>query len=155
VPELAEAFRRTPSPRLDEELPQVLPYFRLMLPDGALFTEDGEPIPVVIVADLRVMADWLPPQAQRISGISCVGLAFDGSSYLTRHSFTQIGERQPTLEDLSHLAWQWDEQAVQNTNQMMEGLAINFAARSATDQTESNCCTSLRTQDGRSYFSTH
>ena len=45
APELAEAFRRTPSPHLDEELPQVLPCFRLMLPDGALFTEDGVPIP--------------------------------------------------------------------------------------------------------------
>jgi len=125
APELAEAFRRTPSPHLDEELPQVLPYFRLMLPDGALFTEDGVPIPVVIVADLRAMADWLPPQAQRISGISCVGLALDGSSYLTRHSFQQIGERNPTVEDLSHPAWQWDEQAVQSSNQRMEGLAIN------------------------------
>jgi hypothetical protein len=110
-PELVEAFRRTPSPRLDNELPQVLPCFRLMLPDGALFTEGRVPIPVVIVADLRVMADWLPPQAQRIGGISCVGLALDGTSYLTRHSFEQIGERQPTVEDLSHPAWQWDEQA--------------------------------------------
>jgi hypothetical protein len=26
---------------MGEELPQVLPCFRLMLPDGALFTEDG------------------------------------------------------------------------------------------------------------------
>ena len=94
APELAEAFRRTPSPRLDEDFPQVLPCFRLMLPDGALFTEDKVPIPVVIVADLRAMADWLPPQAQRIGGIS-------------------------------HPAWQWDEQAVQSTNQRMEGLAIN------------------------------
>ena len=125
APELAEAFRRTPSPRLDDELPQVLPCFRLMLPDGALFTEDGVPIPVVIVADLRAMADWLPAEAQRISGIRCIGLALDGTSYLTRHSFQQIGERQPTVEDLSHPAWQWDEQAVQSTNQRMEGLAIN------------------------------
>ncbi|MFN6132889.1 MAG: hypothetical protein ACK46L_08315 [Synechococcaceae cyanobacterium] len=122
---MAEAFRRTPSPHLDDELPQVLPCFRLMLPNGDLFTEDGVPIPVVIVADLRAMADWLPPQAQRISGISCVGLALDGSSYLTRHSFQQIGERNPTVEDLSHPAWQWDEQAVQSPNQRMEGLAIN------------------------------
>jgi hypothetical protein len=122
---MAEAFRRTPSPHLDDELPQVLPCFRLMLPNGDLFTEDGVPIPVVNVADLRAMADWLPPQAQRISGISCVGLALDGSSYLTRHSFQQIGERNPTVEDLSHPAWQWDEQAVQSTNQRMEGLAIN------------------------------
>ena len=125
APELTEAFRRTPSPHLDVELPQVLPCFRLMLSDGALFTEGGVPIPVVIVADLRVMADWLPPMAQRISGISCVGLALDGSCYLTRHSFAQIGERQPTEEDLSHPAWQWDEQAVHSTNQRMEGLAIN------------------------------
>ena len=125
APELTEAFRRTPSPYLDEELPQVLPCFRLMLPDGALFTEDGVPIPVVIVADLRVMANWLPPMAHRISGISCVGLALDGSTYLTRHSFQQIGERQPTEEDMSHPAYEWDEQAVQSTNQRMEGLAIN------------------------------
>jgi hypothetical protein len=125
APELAEAFRRTPSPRLDEDFPQVLPCFRLMLPDGALFTEDKVPIPVVIVADLRAMADWLPPEAKRIGGISCVGLALDGSSYLTRHSFEQIGERNPTVDDLSHPAWHWDEQAVQSTNQRMEGLAIN------------------------------
>jgi hypothetical protein len=71
------------------------------------------------------MANWLPPMAHRISGISCVGLALDGSTYLTRHSFQQIGERQPTLEDMSHPAWQWGEQAVQRTNQRMEGLAIN------------------------------
>ena len=111
--------------RFDEELPLVLPCFRLMLPDGALFTEEGVPIPVVIVADLRAMADQLPAEAQRIRGISCLGLALDGSTYLTRHSFEQIGERNPTLEDLSHPAWQWDEQAVQSTNQRMEGLAIN------------------------------
>ncbi|MCP9905391.1 hypothetical protein KBY85_14790 [Cyanobium sp. BA5m-10] len=43
--EHAEAFRRTPSPHLDEELPQVLPCIRLMLPDGALFTENGVPKP--------------------------------------------------------------------------------------------------------------
>ena len=125
APELAEAFRRTPSPRLDDELPQVLPCFRLMLPDGALFTEDGVPIPVVIVADLLVMANWLPAEAHRISGISCVGLALDGTSYLTRHSFAQIGERQPTGDDMSHPAYEWDEQAVLSTNQRMEGLAIN------------------------------
>ena len=26
----------------------------------------------------------------------------------TRHSFQQIGERNPTVEDLSHPAWQWE-----------------------------------------------
>jgi hypothetical protein len=71
------------------------------------------------------MADRLPPKAQRISGISCVGLALDSNSYLTRHSFQQLGERNPTVEDLSHPAWQWDEQAVQNTNKRIEGLPIN------------------------------
>ena len=35
---------------------------------------------LVIMSDLRAMADWLPPRAQRISGISCVSLALDGSS---------------------------------------------------------------------------
>jgi hypothetical protein len=125
APELAEAFRRTPPPRLEGELPLVLPCFRLMLPDGALFSEDGVPIPVVIVADLRAMGEWLPPQAQRISGISCVGLALDGTTYLTRHSSEQIGERTPSVDDFSHPAWQWDEQAVQSTNHRMEGLAIN------------------------------
>jgi hypothetical protein len=57
APELAETFRRTPAPHLDEELPQVLPSFRLMLPEDALFTDDGMPIPVVITADLQAMAD--------------------------------------------------------------------------------------------------
>ena len=69
---------------------------------------------MVIVADLRAMADWLPVEAQRISGMICVGRALDGTSYLIRHSFQQIGERQPTVEDLSHPAWQWVEQAVQS-----------------------------------------
>ena len=78
--ELAEAFRRTPSARLDEDFPQVLPCFRVMLPDGVLFTADKVPMPVVIVADRRPMADWLPPEAQRIGGISCVGLALNGTS---------------------------------------------------------------------------
>jgi hypothetical protein len=40
-----------------QELPQVLPSFRLMLPEDALFTDDGMPIPVVITADLQAMAD--------------------------------------------------------------------------------------------------
>jgi hypothetical protein len=61
------------------------------------------------------MDESFPAQAQRI----------DGSSYLTRHSFQQIGERQPTLEDLIHLAWHRDDQAVQSSNQRMGGLAIN------------------------------
>jgi len=39
------------------------------------------------------MADLLPAEAKRISGISCVGLAIVGTSYLTCHSFQQIGER--------------------------------------------------------------
>ena len=52
-------------------------------------------------------------------------MSCSGSSYLTRHSFAQIGERQPTEEDMSHPAYEWDMQAVQSTNQRMEGLAIN------------------------------
>ena len=43
APELAEVARRTSSPRLNDELPRVLPFFRLMFLDGALFTEDGVP----------------------------------------------------------------------------------------------------------------
>lgn len=39
--------------------------------------------------------------------------------------FEQIEERNPTVEDLSHPAWQWDEQALKSTNQRMEDLAIN------------------------------
>ena len=49
------------------------------------------------------------------------GLTLAGSSYLTRHSSQQIGERNPTVQDISHPAWLWDEQAVQS--QRMEGLA--------------------------------
>ena len=86
----------------------MLPCFLLLLPDGALFTEDAVPIPVVIVADLRVMANWLPPMAHRISGISCVGLALDGSCHLTHHSYAQIGKRQLTEEDLRNPAYEWD-----------------------------------------------
>ena len=108
---LATGFGRLPPhalPPLDEHFPQVLPCFLLLLPDGALFTEDAVPIPVVIVADLRVMANWLPPMAHRISGISWVGLALDGSCHLTHHSYAQIGKRQLTEEDLRNPAYEWD-----------------------------------------------
>jgi hypothetical protein len=83
---------------------------------------NGVQIPVVIGADLRAMADWLPPQAQRISDISCVGwFGPRWPSYLTRHSFAKIVERQPTLEDLSYPARHWDEHGVQSTIQCMGG----------------------------------
>jgi len=48
-----------------------------------------------------------------------------GSSQLTCHFLRQIGEHQPTCDDLIHPAYEWDEQALQSTNQRMEGLAIN------------------------------
>jgi hypothetical protein len=70
------------------------------------------------------MANWLPPQAQGISCISCIGPALDGSIYLTIHSIQQIGERHTTVENLSLPYWLWDKQAVQSTNLRMEGLAL-------------------------------
>jgi len=52
--------------------------------------------------------------------------ALDGATYLPRHSFQQLSSGAAAQQaNLSHPAWQWDEQAVQRTNQRMEGLAIN------------------------------
>jgi hypothetical protein len=68
------------------------------------------------------MANWLPPQARGISCISCIGPALDGSIHLTIHSIQQIGERHTTVENLILPYWLWDKQAVQSTNQRMEGL---------------------------------
>ena len=62
---------------------------------------------------------------RRIGGISCLGLGLDGATYLTRHTFQQISSGVAQQANLSHPAWQWDEQAVQSTHQRMEGLAIN------------------------------
>jgi len=68
------------------------------------------------------MANRLPPQAQGISCISCIGAALNGSIHLTIHSTQQNGERNLTVQDISPPAWLWDEQAVQS--QRMEGLAL-------------------------------
>jgi len=86
--------------------------------------------PVHALLRHKIFDSWdqpLPKLTERNNWIptSCVSMALDGSSYLNRHFFAQIGERQPTEEDMIHPAYEWDEQAVQSTNQRMEGLAIN------------------------------
>ncbi len=45
----------------------MLPCLRVMPPNGALFTEDKAPIPVMIVAGLRKMADWQVTETQPVA----------------------------------------------------------------------------------------
>jgi hypothetical protein len=42
-----------------------------------MFTVKGVPILVVIVAELRALADWLSSEGQRISSLNGVGLALN------------------------------------------------------------------------------
>ncbi len=92
APELAEAFCRTPSPRLDADFPQVLPCFRLLLPKGTLFSEEGPEIRSVVVAEVRALEGWLPENFQTAGGgLSCVGLGEDGSTYLASNLLDPAG----------------------------------------------------------------
>jgi hypothetical protein len=67
-PALAQAFLQTEKSTLTPDLPGDIPCFRLLLPKGTLFSEEGPEIRSVLVADVRSMADWLPENFELAGG---------------------------------------------------------------------------------------
>jgi hypothetical protein len=73
-PALAQAFLQTEQPTLTPDLPRDIACFRLLLPKGTLFSEEGPEIRSVVVADVRAMEGWLPDHfALAGGGLACVG----------------------------------------------------------------------------------
>ena len=54
-PVLAQAFLQTEQPTLTPDLPRDISCFRLLLPKGTLFSEEGPEIRSVVVAEVRAM----------------------------------------------------------------------------------------------------
>jgi hypothetical protein len=67
-PALAQAFLHTEQPTLSLDLPRTISCFRLLLPKGTLFSEEGPEIRSVVVAEVRALEGWLPDNVQTAGG---------------------------------------------------------------------------------------
>jgi hypothetical protein len=67
-PALAQAFLQTEQPTLTPELPRDLSCFRLLLPKGTLYGEEGPESRSVVVAEVRAMEGWLPDNFELAGG---------------------------------------------------------------------------------------
>jgi hypothetical protein len=74
-PALAQAFLQTEQPTLTPDMPRDISCFRLLLPKGTLFSEEGPEIRSVVVAEVRAMEGWLPDNFELAGGgLACIGL---------------------------------------------------------------------------------
>ena len=126
-PSLAEAFLRTERPPFSPALPQEVGPFRLFLPRGTLYSEEGPEIRTVVVADVRCMQGWLPDHfVLNGGGLACIGIGEDGATYLASCLFDPVAQaQQPEHTDFSSSHWQWDAAGVRGTAARMEQLAIH------------------------------
>jgi hypothetical protein len=123
-PALAQAFLQTEKPTLTLDLPRDISCFRLLLPKGTLFSEEGPEIRSVVVAEVRALEGWLPDNFQTAGGgLSCVGLGEDGSTYLASNVLDPAARaQQPEHTDFSPTLWDWDADGVKGTASRMEQL---------------------------------
>ena len=126
-PALAQAFLQTEQPILTPDLPRDISCFRLLLPKGTLFSEEGPEIRSVVVAEVRAMEGWLPDNFQTAGGgLSCVGLGEDGSTYLASNVLDpSVRAQQPTHTDFSPTPCHWDADGVRGTAARMEQLCVH------------------------------
>jgi hypothetical protein len=126
-PALAQAFLQTEQPTLTLDLPRDIACFRLLLPKGTLFSEEGPEIRSVVVAEVRAMQGWLPDNFQTAGGgLSCVGLGEDGSTYLASNLLDPVARaQQPAHTDFSPTLWDWDADGVKGTAARMEQLCVH------------------------------
>ena len=126
-PALAQAFLQTEQPTLGVALPQQVSCFRLFLPKGTLFSEEGPEIRSVVVADVRAMEGWLPDNFQLAGGgLACVGLGDDGATYLASSLLDPAAKaQQPEHTDFSPPIWDWDAEGVRGTSARMEQLCVH------------------------------
>jgi len=126
-PALAQAFLQTEQPTLTLDLPRDISCFRLLLPKGTLFSEEGPEIRSVVVAEVRAMEGWLPDNFQTAGGgLSCVGLGEDGSTYLASNVLDPAAKAQlPAHTDFSPTVWEWDADGVRGTAARIEQLCVH------------------------------
>ena len=126
-PALAQAFLQTEQPTLTLDLPRDIACFRLLLPKGTLFSEEGPEIRSVVVAEVRAMEGWLPDNFQLAGGgLACIGLGEDGSTYLASNLLDPAAKaQQPEHTDFSAPNWEWDADGVRGTAARMEQLCVH------------------------------
>jgi len=83
-------------------LPRDISCFRLLLPKGTLFSEEGPEIRSVVVAEVRAMEGWLPD-----------------------HFELAAKAQQPAHTDFSRTLWDWDADGVKGTAARMEQLCVH------------------------------
>jgi hypothetical protein len=126
-PALAQAFLQTEQPMLTPDLPRDISCFRLLLPKGTLYSEEGPEIRSVVVAEVRAMEGWLPDNFELAGGgLACVGLGEDGSTYLASSLLDPSAKaQQPEHTDFSPAVWDWDADGVRGTAARMEQLCVH------------------------------
>jgi hypothetical protein len=126
-PALAQAFLQNEQPTLTPDLPRDISCFRLLLPKGTLFSEEGPEIRSVVVAEVRAMEGWLPENFELAGGgLACVGLGEDGSTYLASNVLDPAAKaQQPAHTDFSPTVWEWDADGVRGTAARMEQLCVH------------------------------
>lgn len=126
-PALAQAFLQTEQPTLTPDLPRDISCFRLLLPKGTLFSEEGPEIRSVVVAEVRAMEGWLPDNFELAGGgLACIGLGEDGSTYLASNVLDPAAKaQQPAHTDFSPAVWEWDADGVRGTAARMEQLCVH------------------------------
>jgi hypothetical protein len=126
-PALAQAFLQTEQPMLTPDLPRDISCFRLLLPKGTLYSEEGPEIRSVVVAEVRAMEGWLPDNFELAGGgLACIGLGEDGSTYLASNVLDPSAKaQQPAHTDFSPTLWDWDADGVKGTASRMEQLCVH------------------------------
>ena len=126
-PALAQAFLQTEQPTLTLDLPRDISCFRLLLPKGTLYSEEGPEIRSVVVAEVRAMEGWLPENFELAGGgLACIGLGEDGSTYLASNVLDPAAKaQQPAHTDFSPTLWDWDADGVKGTAARMEQLCVH------------------------------
>ncbi len=126
-PALAQAFLQSEKPTLTPDLPRDISCFRLLLPKGTLFSEEGPEIRSVVVAEVRALEGWLPDNFRTAGGgLSCVGLGEDGATYLASNLLDPAARaQQPEHTDFSSAVWEWDADGVRGTTARMEQLCVH------------------------------
>jgi hypothetical protein len=126
-PALAQAFLQTEQPTLTPDLPRDISCFRLLLPKGTLYGEEGPEIRSVVVAEVRAIEGWLPDNFELAGGgLACIGLGEDGSTYLASNVLDPSTKaQQPAHTDFSPTLWDWDADGVKGTSSRMEQLCVH------------------------------
>jgi hypothetical protein len=126
-PALAQAFLQTEQPTLTPDLPRDISCFRLLLPKGTLYGEEGPEIRSVVVAEMRAMEGWLPENFELAGGgLACIGLGEDGSTYLASNVLDPSTKaQQPAHTDFSPRLWDWDTDGVKGTASRIEQLCVH------------------------------